>query len=151
VTQARDELAELINRVAYGHERIILTRHSKPVACIVPPEDLAWLEQRGQERINLTSTGSVVDLPHLPPAADPLPIAAQLTPVASGPARIRKADGDHRLARGNVPLGPVKTVLSRSLTDSQPCCSDRIKARTGVHANLAGEACGRVHVRICRG
>jgi prevent-host-death family protein len=57
VTQARDQLAEIINRVAYGRERVILTRHSKPVACIVPPEDMAWLEQAGQERINLTSTG----------------------------------------------------------------------------------------------
>lgn len=49
VTQAREELAELINRVAYGHERIILTRHSKPVACIVPPEDLAELEERERD------------------------------------------------------------------------------------------------------
>lgn len=80
MTQARDELAELINRVAYGHERIILTRHSKPVACIVPPEGLAWLEQRGQERVTLTSTGSAIDLGHLPHAADPLPMAAQHRP-----------------------------------------------------------------------
>ncbi|MGD0068111.1 MAG: type II toxin-antitoxin system Phd/YefM family antitoxin [Streptosporangiaceae bacterium] len=80
VTQARDELAELVNRVAYGHERIVLTRHSKPVACLVPPEDLAWLEQRGQERINLTSTGPAVELRHPSPAADPLPIAAQHRP-----------------------------------------------------------------------
>jgi prevent-host-death family protein len=97
VTQARDELAELINRVAYQHERIILTRHSKPVACIVPPEDLAWLEQRGQERINLTSTGSAVDLRHLSPAADPLPIAAQQRPQGQpdepkSPAPRRPAD-----------------------------------------------------------
>lgn len=48
VTQAREELADLINRVAYGHERIVLTRHSRPVACIVPAEDLAKLE--GLER-----------------------------------------------------------------------------------------------------
>ena len=49
VTQARDELADLINRVAYGHERIVLTRHSKPVACLVPPEDLARLQEGEQE------------------------------------------------------------------------------------------------------
>jgi prevent-host-death family protein len=49
VTQARDELAELINRVAYGHERIILTRHSKAVACLVPPEDLQRLESEPLE------------------------------------------------------------------------------------------------------
>jgi prevent-host-death family protein len=96
VTQARDELSDLVNRVAYGHERIILTRHSKPVACIVPPEDLAWLEQRGQERINLTSTGSVVDLRPPSPAADPLPIAAQHQP--SGPPGQPKSPAPHRPA-----------------------------------------------------
>jgi prevent-host-death family protein len=80
VTQARDELADLINRVAYGHERIVLTRHSKPVACLVPPEDLERLEQAGQERINLTSTGPALDIQQ--PAAGPasLPIAAQYRP-----------------------------------------------------------------------
>jgi prevent-host-death family protein len=79
VTQAREELADLINRVAYGHERIILTRHSKPVACIVPPEDLAQLEQQGQgqERVNLTSTGSVVEMRSLGAAPESLPLAAQ--------------------------------------------------------------------------
>jgi prevent-host-death family protein len=49
VTQAREELADLINRVAYGHERIVLTRHSRPVACIVPPDDLARLEKLERE------------------------------------------------------------------------------------------------------
>jgi prevent-host-death family protein len=77
VTQARDQLAEIINRVAYGHERVILTRHSKPVACIVPPEDMAWLEQAGQERINLTSTGSATGNFSVTSAPGPLPIAAQ--------------------------------------------------------------------------
>jgi prevent-host-death family protein len=83
VTQARDELADLINRVAYGHERIILTRHSKPVACIVPPEDLARLEQdeqEGQERIKLTSAGSVLDMRTRAAGPDPLPLAAQHQP-----------------------------------------------------------------------
>jgi prevent-host-death family protein len=86
VTQARDELAELINRVAYRHERIILTRHSKPVACIVPPEDLAKLEeleQQGQERINLTSAGSVLDMHPRAAAPDALPLAAQHRPPES--------------------------------------------------------------------
>jgi prevent-host-death family protein len=55
VTQARDELADLINRVAYGHERIVLTRHSKPVACLVPPEDLQRLEGEGQRESASTS------------------------------------------------------------------------------------------------
>jgi len=79
VTQAREELSDLINRVAYGHERIILTRHSKPVACIVPPEDLARLEaqEQGQERINLASAGNVSGIRPLSAVSEPLPIAAQ--------------------------------------------------------------------------
>jgi prevent-host-death family protein len=90
VTQAREELADLINRVAYGHERIILTRHSKPVACIVPPEDLAQLEEQEQERVNLahawtasdTPSAAAPDTPHLRPAVmpGPMPIAAQNLP-----------------------------------------------------------------------
>jgi prevent-host-death family protein len=76
VTQARDELAELINRVAYGHERIILTRHSKAVACLVPPEDLQRLESEGQAAIRLTSTGQSLEISQ--PA--PLRIAAEHRP-----------------------------------------------------------------------
>jgi prevent-host-death family protein len=59
VTQAREELADLLNRVAYGHERIVLTRHSRPVACIVPPEDLAKLED--QERADGQEQGARED------------------------------------------------------------------------------------------
>jgi prevent-host-death family protein len=80
VTQAREELADLINRVAYGHERIILTRHTKPVACIVPPEDLAQLEEREQERVSLTDSGPVPGTQHLSVAPGPMSIAAQYQP-----------------------------------------------------------------------
>ncbi len=90
VTQARDELAELLNRVAYAHERIILTRHGKPVAGLVPPEDLAWLEQRSQEKITLTSTGPAFDVQRPVPAPDVLPIAAERRPP--GPHRPRPGD-----------------------------------------------------------
>jgi prevent-host-death family protein len=85
VTQAREELAELINRVAYGHERIVLTRHSKPVAGIVPPEDLAWLEQRSQETITLGSAGPALDRRPLSAAPDVLPMAAQHGPPPGSP------------------------------------------------------------------
>ena len=80
VTQARDELADLINRVAYGHERIILTRHSKPVACLVPPEDLRLLEQAGEERVSFTSVGPAPDARQPASGPAPMPIAAQHQP-----------------------------------------------------------------------
>ena len=44
VTQARAELAELINRVVYGGERVVVTRHGKPLAALVSAADLRRLE-----------------------------------------------------------------------------------------------------------
>lgn len=40
VADARSDLAELLNRVAYGKERLVITRHGREVAAIVPVEDL---------------------------------------------------------------------------------------------------------------
>lgn len=45
VTQARADLAELISRVGYTGERIVLTRHGKALAALVPVEDLEALER----------------------------------------------------------------------------------------------------------
>ncbi|MFE7776899.1 type II toxin-antitoxin system Phd/YefM family antitoxin [Streptomyces sp. NPDC057445] len=44
VTQARAELAELINRVVYGGERVVVTRHGKPLVALVSAADLQRLE-----------------------------------------------------------------------------------------------------------
>lgn len=77
VTQAREELADLINRVAYGHERIVLTRHSKAVACLVPPEDLERLQGEGQEPRGLIHPAPV------PQAPAPQPGAPGFTQVAA--------------------------------------------------------------------
>lgn len=44
VTQARAELAELINRVVYGGERVVVTRHGKPLIALVSAADLQQLE-----------------------------------------------------------------------------------------------------------
>ncbi len=45
VTQARAELAELINRVVYGGERVVVTRHGKPLVALVSAADLRRLEE----------------------------------------------------------------------------------------------------------
>lgn len=45
VTEMRDALAEALNRVAYGGERIVLERHGKRLAALVPVEDLELLEE----------------------------------------------------------------------------------------------------------
>jgi prevent-host-death family protein len=38
VTDARAQFSELLNRVGYGKERIILTRHGKPLVALLPAE-----------------------------------------------------------------------------------------------------------------
>jgi prevent-host-death family protein len=44
ITEARDELADILNRAAYGKERVVLTRHGKRLVAVVPVEDLEVLE-----------------------------------------------------------------------------------------------------------
>ncbi|MBG0857393.1 type II toxin-antitoxin system Phd/YefM family antitoxin [Streptomyces spinoverrucosus] len=48
VTQARAELAELINRVVYGGERVVVTRHGKPLVALVSAADLERLDALGE-------------------------------------------------------------------------------------------------------
>lgn len=42
--EARNQFAEILNKVAYGHERTVVTRRGKRVAAIVSVEDLELLE-----------------------------------------------------------------------------------------------------------
>ena len=44
VSEARRDLAEIVNRVAYRGERVRLVRHGREVAAIVPIEDVSLLE-----------------------------------------------------------------------------------------------------------
>ncbi|MGH3321769.1 MAG: type II toxin-antitoxin system Phd/YefM family antitoxin [Streptosporangiaceae bacterium] len=55
VTQARADLAELVNRVGYSGERVVLTRHGRPLVALVPAADLEYLEQQAGERVVLSS------------------------------------------------------------------------------------------------
>lgn len=43
-SRARDEFADLINRVAYSRERVVIERSRKPVAALVSLEDLEILD-----------------------------------------------------------------------------------------------------------
>lgn len=40
VTEARAKFSDLINRVGYGGERVVLTRHGKPLVALLPAADL---------------------------------------------------------------------------------------------------------------
>lgn len=86
MTQARDELADLVSRVAYGHERIILTRHSKPVACLVSPEDLARLEEAEREAQGAPYPAGTAAATPAQPSGTPglMPVAAQYKAPGDG-------------------------------------------------------------------
>jgi prevent-host-death family protein len=45
VSEARETFAELVNRAAYGHERVLVARRGRPVAAIVPIDDVEFIER----------------------------------------------------------------------------------------------------------
>ena len=44
-SQARERFSEILNEVAYGHERMVLQRHGKDVAALISAEDLKRFEE----------------------------------------------------------------------------------------------------------
>jgi methylated-DNA-[protein]-cysteine S-methyltransferase len=59
-SEARAGLSEILNRVAFGGERIVLERHGRHVAAIVPMADFASLEQRPAKRMKGRSSAPPV-------------------------------------------------------------------------------------------
>jgi prevent-host-death family protein len=57
MTQLRQGLGELVNRAAYGGERIILVSHGAPRAVIIGMEDLTHLEQSAQQESRSVQDG----------------------------------------------------------------------------------------------
>lgn len=82
VTDARAALADLVNRVAYRGERVVLTRHGKAVAAIVSAEDLELLDRLRGRRLDLAGTGPADE-----PAAENA-AAQQLPAVPGAPMRV---------------------------------------------------------------
>ena len=52
VSDARETLSDIVNRVAYSGERVMLHRHGKPVAALVSAADLELLAAL-EDRIDL--------------------------------------------------------------------------------------------------
>lgn len=44
ISEARESFSNTVNRVAFGGERVVLTRHGRRVAAVVPIEDLELIE-----------------------------------------------------------------------------------------------------------
>ena len=51
-SKVREGFSETLNRVAFGKERVVLHRHGKEVAAVVPIEDLKLLQEL-EDRIDL--------------------------------------------------------------------------------------------------
>jgi prevent-host-death family protein len=48
-TDAREKLAEILNRVAYAKDRVRITRRGKEIAAVIPIEDLEFIERLEDE------------------------------------------------------------------------------------------------------
>jgi prevent-host-death family protein len=59
ISEARQGLAELCNRVAYGGERLVIARRGKARAALVPMEDLKLLEGL-EDAIDLAGAGKAL-------------------------------------------------------------------------------------------
>ncbi|KUO17188.1 type II toxin-antitoxin system Phd/YefM family antitoxin [Streptomyces dysideae] len=79
VTQARAELADLINRVVYGSERVVVTRHGKPLVALVSAADLRRLDEldRLAEEQVISSVSNVRDVSSAPRERQRFGIAAE--------------------------------------------------------------------------
>ena len=49
-TDAREQISEVISKVAYGGERVVITRNGKPQVAVVPIGDLDRLTQLDEQR-----------------------------------------------------------------------------------------------------
>ncbi|GAB2730616.1 type II toxin-antitoxin system Phd/YefM family antitoxin [Streptomyces bullii] len=79
VTQARAELADLINRVVYGGERVVVTRHGKPLVALVSADDLRRLDEHQElaEEHVLSAVSTVREVASAPREQQRFGIAAE--------------------------------------------------------------------------
>ena len=62
-SEARGEFAEVINRVAYGGERVVIRRRDKELAAVIPMNDLRLLErliEREEDRIDVEEAEEII-------------------------------------------------------------------------------------------
>ena len=56
---ARSQFSDIVNRAAFGKERVVLTRRGRELVAIVPIEDLRLLEEL-EDRLDLEDARSVL-------------------------------------------------------------------------------------------
>ncbi len=58
-TKVRKEFAETINQVAYKGERVVLKRHGKKIAALIPIEDYELLEAL-EDQLDITEAEEIL-------------------------------------------------------------------------------------------
>lgn len=64
MTEARAQFSDLINRVGFGRERIVLTRHGKPLVALVPADDVVLPHQDPADAAVVLDLSSTPSGPH---------------------------------------------------------------------------------------
>lgn len=67
VSEARETFADLVNRVAYRNERVLVTRRGRPIAAIVPIEQVEALERMEDEFDMRMADEALAELEHTLP------------------------------------------------------------------------------------
>ncbi len=63
IVDLRKQISEIVNTVNYLGERVVLTKHNKPVAAIVPMDDLILLEVL-EDRLDLDDAMELLENPN---------------------------------------------------------------------------------------
>lgn len=66
VSEARETFADVVNRVAYRNERVLVTRRGKPIAAIIPMEQVEFLERAEDEYDLRLADEALAELEHTP-------------------------------------------------------------------------------------
>ena len=66
VSEAREGFADLVNRVAYGNERVLVTRRGRPIAAVIPMEQVEFLERAEDEFDLRMAEEALKELEHAP-------------------------------------------------------------------------------------
>jgi prevent-host-death family protein len=64
-SEARQNFSDILNRAAYGRERVVVHRGNKPVAAIIPIEDFEFLEEL-EDRIDIAEARKRLSEPTIP-------------------------------------------------------------------------------------
>jgi prevent-host-death family protein len=59
ISKAREEFSEMVNRVAYTKERVMVERHGKAVVAMVPVEDVELLRDI-EDRMDLSDVRAAI-------------------------------------------------------------------------------------------